>query len=172
MTGRRPPALPQGFGWLAPAVTAAAALIADLLPLTAGQGPLFTLCLVHAWALQAPERLPTPAVFVIGVVLDAVAGTPLGFTSLPLLLVHGGTVAARPFLVGAPFTVVWAAFALAALLGCGARWALAGLWWGHLFPLPPSLADAVLSVTAYPLVGWPVTRLQSSSRLGSHAAGG
>lgn len=150
-----------------------AALSLDLLPLTAvpGPAPWFTLCLVYAWTIQAAELLPAVAIFLAGLAIDAVAGTPLGFTSLTLLLVHAGALAARRFLLGAPFAAVWAAFALAALAGGGVRWLLATLWWGQMFPLRPVLAEAALTLAAYPLAGWPVTRLQGPSRLGTHAPG-
>ncbi len=158
------------FPWLAPLATALTALALDLLPvpLTGGGGasPLFTLCLVCAWALQAPGAFPAPAAFALGLALDALAGTPLGFNSLVLLLARAATLAARRFLLGQPFVTVWAAFAAAAFAGAAARWLLAAAWWGHPFPLQPALAEAVLTFAAYPLAGWPVARLRPASRLG------
>ncbi len=170
MTGRPPHAL----RWIAPTTTMLAALTLDLLPLTAvpGPAPSFTLCLVYAWTLRAAELLPAAAVFLAGLVLDGVAGMPLGFSSLTLLLVHAGVLAGRRILLGAPFAAAWAAFALAALAGGGVRWLLAALWWGQLFPPRPVLAEAALTFVAYPLAGWPVTRLQPPSRLGARAPGG
>lgn len=164
---------PHALRWLPPAATMLAGLSLDLLPLTApGPAPSFTLCLVYAWTVQAAELLPASAIFLAGLALDGVAGTPLGFTSLTLLLVHAGVLAGRRFLLGTPFAATWAAFALAALAGGGVRWLLAVLWWGQMFPLRPVLAEAALTFAAYPLAGWPVTRLQPPSRLDAHAPGG
>jgi rod shape-determining protein MreD len=149
---------------LAPLVTGLVAAYADLLPLSGSAprvlAPSLTACIVYFWTVYRPDLLPPLALFVIGVVLDAVGGLPLGLTALALLLLRGFLLSGQRFLLAQPFAVIWACFLPVVLLLAALRWALAVLFWGRLFPVEPLLIEAGLTVAAYPLVGWLLTGLQ------------
>lgn len=168
---------PGPLSWLLPLATALAAVLFDLLPLpapaAAGLAPLLTLCVVYFWTLTDPDLLPPVAVFAIGLILDAAAGMPLGLSALALLAMRLAVQGTRRFLLAQSFAVAWACFGLV-VLGFGlVRWLLAVLWWGHLFDLEPSLAEALLTFAVYPPVGWVLARLHHPlAPRHPHAAGG
>lgn len=166
-------ASPGMVRWLAPVAVGLLAACVDLLPLTTAgtPAPLLTLCLLHAWTLHDPESMSPAVVFLIGLVLDAVGGLPLGLTSLAFLLVRAALSSGQRLLTAQPFAVVWASFALTVLVFVALRWFLASLWWMRLYPVQPALAEALLTFAAYPLVGWPVGRLHQALMPRRHAAG-
>ena len=141
---------------LLPSLTALVAVLLDLLPLP-GMGSVtsfLTLGVVYYWSIYRPELLPAPAVFAVGVVYDALAGLPLGLTSLVLLLVRAVLDGHRRFFVARSFMVVWSCFLLLAPLAEAARWVVGCLWWGRLFPPQPVLFELGLSLALYPCIGW------------------
>lgn len=159
--------------WLAPVAAGLLVAVVDLLPLTAvgTPAPMLTLCLLHAWTLHDPESMSPAVTFLLGLVLDAVGGMPLGLTSLAFLVVRAALSSGQRLLLAQPFAVVWASFAVTVLAFAGLRWLLASLWWLRLFPVQPTLAEALLTFAAYPLVGWPVGGLHHALMPRRHAAG-
>lgn len=149
--------------YLAPLAVGLLAVLLDVLPLTQAGGmglaPLLTWCVAYFWTVHAPDRLPAPSLFVLGLLLDALSGTPLGFGALTLLLVRALVLGGRRFLLGQPFVLVWLAFALVLLPVSLARWLLATTFWQHVFPMTPSLAEAALTFAVYPAVDWLLARL-------------
>lgn len=171
-----PPAAPaRPAGVLVALASGLAAALLDLLPLPApsgaGAAPLLTLGAVCFWSLHAPALLPPLAVFALGLALDAAAGTPPGLTALALLAARGGLAASRRLLLAQPFAVVWAGVALAVAGFAALRWLLASLWWGRVFPLEPSLAEAFLTAAFYPPVAWLLARLRRLAGDRRRAAG-
>jgi rod shape-determining protein MreD len=159
--------------WLAPVAAGLLAAFIDLLPLTAvgTPAPMLTLAVLHAWTLHDPESVSPATAFLIGLVLDAVGGMPLGLTSLAFLLVRAALSSGQRLLTAQPFAVVWASFAVTVLVFAALRWLLASLWWMQLYPVQPALAEALLTFAIYPLVGWPVGRLHQALMPRRHAAG-
>lgn len=141
---------------LLPFGTALVAVLFDLLPLPDSAphslAPSVTICVFAYWALLAPELMSPTATFVIGLVLDAVGGLPLGLTSLALLLVRSALLTGERFLVAQPFATLWGCFVLIALAVALIRWLLASLWWGRMFGIQPILFQAVLTIAFYPVV--------------------
>ena len=85
-----------------PLATALLAVLVDVLPLfhvgPAGVTPLATLCVAFFWSLYRPDLFGAGAAFATGLAHDALAGLPLGLTSLVLLLVRHVVVAAAALL--------------------------------------------------------------------------
>ena len=159
---------------LAPALTLLAAALADLLPVPASgtPAPLLTLCVACFWLLHDPDHLTAPPLFLTGLLLDGAGGTPLGLTSLALLLVRSALLATRALLLARPALAVGGALAVAVATFGALRWLLFGLWEGRLYPLQPSLIEALLTLAAYPVVGWLLLRLHHVLRPRSYAARG
>lgn len=157
------PAAPWLAARILPPLSGLAAATLDVLPWqgagSTAVAPVLTVCAVHFWTLHAPDRLPPLAVFAIGVALDALGGTPLGLGPATLLVARAAALGGRRFLPALPLAAAWLAFAPTALAFALLRWAVAALWWGRLFPLGPSVAEAALTFAVYPLVGWPLARL-------------
>ena len=141
---------------LLPSATALVAVLLDLLPLP-GMGSassFLTLGVVYYWSLYRPELLPTPVVFAVGAIYDAMAGLPLGLTSLVLLLVRAVMEAHQRFFVSRSFMVVWSCFLLLAPLAEVLRWLVSCLWWGRLFAPQPILFELGFSLALYPCIAW------------------
>jgi rod shape-determining protein MreD len=160
---------------LAPLLTGLLAVLVDLLPLPDPApetlAPLTTVCVIYFWTLYQPDLMTPLAVFVVGLVLDAAGGMPLGLTALSFLIVRSALLTGQRFLVAQPFVVIWACFALVVTAVGAVRWLLASLWWSHLFAVQPILLEAVLTVAIYPVIGWLLARVHHHLSLAPHAAG-
>jgi len=150
---------------LVPFATGLIAVLIDVAPLI-GTGPIglssfATLCAVYFWSLYRPDLLTPAAAFLVGLVYDGLAGLPLGLTSLALLLVRSLMVTQQRFFLARSFPVIWCCFVLLAPVVEIARWALACLWWGHLFALQPALLELLVTVALYPPASWLLSRLHN-----------
>jgi rod shape-determining protein MreD len=141
---------------LLPCATLLVAVLLDLLPLpTTGPASAFlALGVVYYWSLYRPELLPMPVVFLLGVIYDAVAGLPLGLSSLILLLVRAVMAAHQRFFASCPLLVVWAGFLVVAPLAAALRWFVSCLWWGWLFTPQPILVELGFGLALFPLLAW------------------
>lgn len=88
--------------------------------------PVFALPLAFAWAVIRPSMLGPLAVMMIGLFLDLLWGTPLGFWAVCLLLPHGVVLGFRAFLAGQGRGMMWIWYGAATALALGA---------GYLFTL-------------------------------------
>jgi rod shape-determining protein MreD len=164
------PAWLHGLDWrlrtLLPAATALLAVIADMLPLLhvgpAGVMPLATLCVAFFWSLYRPDLFGVGTAFVAGLAHDALAGLPLGLTSLVLLLVRHVVIVQQRFFVARSFPIIWCCFALLAIAALALRWALACLWWGYLFAPRPIVFELLLTLALYPLATLLLARLHNA----------
>ena len=140
---------------LLPLASALLAVLADVVPLVhvgpASVTPLATLCVVFFWSLYRPDLFGAGAAFATGLAYDALAGLPLGLSSLVLLLVRHVVVLQQRFFVARSFPVIWSCFVLLALAALALRWALACLWWGRLFAAQPMVFELLLTLALYPV---------------------
>lgn len=159
---------------MAPGLTALVAALVDLLPVPASgtPAPLLTVCVVCFWTLNDPDRLAALPLFLVGLLLDGAGGTPLGLTSLTLLLVRSALLGTRGLLLTQPVLVMAGGLVIAVASFGALRWLLFALWEGRPYPLQPSLVEAFLTLAAYPLIGWPLLRLHHALRPRPYAAGG
>ena len=166
----------QTLRQLAPVLTGFAAVLVDLLPLPnpapQSLAPFTTVCVFYFWTLYRPDLMTPLAAFLIGIVLDAAGGLPLGLTSLSLLLVRSLLLTGQRFLLAQPFAVIWACFVLVAVAVAAARWALASLWWARMFAMHPVLVETALTAAVYPLIGLLLAKLHQHLSETSHAARG
>ena len=169
-------ALDHALRGLLPFATALLAVLVDLLPLpnSAPQSlaPSLTVCVFAFWTLFRPELMTPLATFVVGLVLDAAGGLPLGLTPLALLLVRAALLTGQRFLVAQPFVVLWGCFVLVALAVESVRWLVACLWWRQLLPVEPVLFQTCLTVATYPILSALLSRLHQHVVLPAHAARG
>jgi rod shape-determining protein MreD len=92
------------------------------MPGFSGIMPLLPMMGVYYWAIFRPDLLPAWVAFLIGLLADILAGTPLGVYALVLLLVQGIAAAQRKFFLGKSFAVTWWAFGLLAGGALGMTW--------------------------------------------------
>ena len=111
--------------------------------------PVFMLMAVYYWTILRPS--PPFAVFVLGLLLDLLSGYPLGMNALVLVLAQALTTHNRKFLLGQSFLVIWACFALVALVAGSLQWLLFCLYNLSFMPVRLMLASSILSALLFPL---------------------
>lgn len=117
--------------------------------------PMLTLIAIYYWAVYRPEVLGYGAGFAVGLLEDLLVGTPLGSTSLILMLCQWLVFYQQKFFNGRPFHVVWAAFVLVSVSAVILRWILVGIFSTSGFvSFGPGIATVAFTVALYPLVGW------------------
>ena len=130
--------------------------IPDFAPVT----PALTVIAVYYWSIYRPDLLPMAAVFGVGLFPDALAGTPLGLTSLVLSLVQYVVIAQRRFFHSKTFLVEWWGFLLVAPGAALVSWLLASLYFGVLVAPQPLGFQLLLSIALYPCLAWLFIRIQ------------
>lgn len=136
-----------------PVLSVLLAIVAMALPLPLAWGvlPQLPLLLVLVWASLAPHLLPVYAALLLGIVADLVTGVPLGINAFLLPL---GLVAVR---IAESRTEVrslfldWVFTALVVLVASLVGWQMLAFA-GHPAPIGPVLAQAALTIIAWPLV--------------------
>ena len=127
-------------GVVLPVLTVVGAIILDLLPLPnaapLASAPPLLIAVFYFWTVHRPDLLPPLALFVLGGLLDAVGGQPIGITSLFLLLARALLLAGLRWLHQQPWPVAWACFLPAAVMVAGLRWGLVSLTIGRSSAAP------------------------------------
>jgi rod shape-determining protein MreD len=121
--------------------------------------PNFALMAVFYWSIYRPDLLPAAVAFAIGLIQDAMMGTPVGLNAVVLLGVQGIVVTQRRFFQDKAFAVIWSAFAFVAFGAGIVSWLLAVLFGGGLIGPWPAFFSASLTFALYPIVGWVLARI-------------
>ena len=123
--------------------------------------PSFALMAVFHWTIYRPDLLPQSAVFVLGLLLDLLSGTPyLGVSALTLLLARSAVLVERRYFVGRTFAVLWLGFLVLAAGAYALGWAGVSLLRGEVLGTPPFIFEAALTVACYPVGAYVFARLQ------------
>jgi len=130
------------------------------LPLLSGIAPAFALISLYYWMVFRPDLMPYAAVFALGIIQDAVAGTPFGLYALVYLLVQSLVLNQRRFIVGKPFWVFWTGFALVAPIAAFAAWILASLLRGTLLTPATALVELAMTIILFPAIAWVLVHTQ------------
>lgn len=124
--------------------------------------PTMSLICVWFWSLHRPAAMPPPVVFLLGVLLDLLAYSPLGAGVLTLLTTHGIAVRAREFLMQQGLVAGWIAFCLVETGAAALGWALVALLTFRLISIGPALFQAVLGAALYPVLAILMARAHRS----------
>lgn len=130
--------------------------IPEFAPIT----PALTVIAVYYWGIYRPDLTPMAAIFALGIVQDTLAGTPLGLTSLVLIVVQAVVVSQRRFFHGKTFLVEWWGFMLVAPGAALLSWVLASLYFGVLVAPRPLGFQLLLTIALYPGLTWLFARTQ------------
>ncbi len=137
-----------------------ALLLATLtkLPLGDGTGSVpmahLTLILVYYWSIHRPEFLPLPVVAAIGLYQDLVWGGPPGLNMLVLLIAQVVLSNQQSLFTRRDFIVGWIGFVPVTILAMGLSWLVASLYYGVAMPGFSLLTHGLITLAAYPLLGW------------------
>ena len=113
--------------------------------------PILALYPIFYWSLFAPEQMPAPAVFAIGVVQDLALGGPLGLWALAFLSVHGAVLWQREFFLGRAFSALWTGFGFAAVMAGLIVWLSASALYGRPLAIWPLAYQIAATILIYPL---------------------
>jgi rod shape-determining protein MreD len=82
--------------------------------------PVFALVPAFAWAVIRPSMLAPFVLLLMGVLLDALWGSPIGLWPVCLLLAYAAVLASRSFMSGQSPVVMWVWYAAVTGLAMGA----------------------------------------------------
>lgn len=116
--------------------------------------PHFTLIHVHYWSIHRPHLVPLPAVAGIGLLQDLVWGGPPGLNMLVLLTAQAVLSNQQALFTRRSFTVGWMAFIVVVAIAAAVSWSIASLYYDGEAALRPVIEQALLTIAAYPPVGW------------------
>ena len=147
-----------------PGASIAALLLISLVPWIGDRAaPALALAAVHYWAGRRPDLVPAPFVFAIGLTHDSVADAPFGLMALVYLFVLGAARSQRFLVVGQPFAVGWAVFAVVALAASAIAWAGASFYYGAALPVGAPAAVLLLTALTYPVVAGALAVLDTTA---------
>ncbi|HXE17925.1 MAG TPA: rod shape-determining protein MreD [Stellaceae bacterium] len=150
---------------LIPFLSCFAALVLSVVPLhvpgLAIATPAFALMAVYHWTVYRPDLLPPAALFVLGVALDLLDGTPyLGLSALAFLAARSFVLVGRRRAVNRPFAFVWAGFLATAAFAIGLEWAMTSAISMSALSPRPFVFQTVVTVAAYPIADYLLAQLQ------------
>ncbi len=122
------------------------------LPGFAQISPSWPMLGIFYWSIYRPDLMPLGGAFLIGVLADIVADTPIGINALLFLLIRGIVVGQRRFFLTNAFPMAWAAFGVIALGSLGLNWLLFALVQGHAVDPQILLWQYVILMGLFPLV--------------------
>lgn len=130
------------------------------LPAYAVIAPDLVLMAVFYWTVHRPDLLRAWGAFAVGLLDDILTGTPLGVSSLVLLLVHWTIISQHRLFRGLSFALLWFSFAL---IAAGAKLVTVALALvvGHGLIDPTIIfAQYAFTIAVYPLVSLLMGRAQ------------
>lgn len=130
------------------------------IPGFASIAPVLPLMGVYYWAIYRPDLLPAWAAFLIGLLYDILACTPVGVNALVLLLVQSVAASQRRFFLGKSFLVAWWAFGLLTAGATGLTWILVVVLNGRVVDPSPVIFEYLLTMGLFPLLTWILAQTQ------------
>lgn len=121
--------------------------------------PSYAAMAVFYWAVFRPDLQPTTALFLIGVLHDVLAATPLGFTALGLLVVHALAISQRKAFLGKPFALAWLGFIVIQAIVAVLSYLLINAVNVRILSPEPAVFQYLLTVLLFPLVAWIFVRI-------------
>lgn len=111
--------------------------------------PLLALMPLYFWAIVRPDLMSPFWVFLIGVLEDLFSGGPPGVWAASFLAAYALIDSQRDMLAGLSGVGAIMGFAFTALTACGTAYVIVGVYYWHLPPLAPVLAELAMTVFLY-----------------------
>ncbi|MDE1902813.1 MAG: rod shape-determining protein MreD [Alphaproteobacteria bacterium] len=114
--------------------------------------PAFALMAVFHWSVYRPDLLPPTIVFIAGLSLDLLNGTPyVGLSALVLLLVRTGVLSQRQVFSHRPFSILWLGFFGAAVGAFTLEWTFVSLMQMQVLPPRPFIFQTLITTACFPI---------------------
>lgn len=146
------------MGWrflsvLVPVLSGIIAVLLSNLPLSLTNGlvpaPLLGLVPIYFWCLVRPDLMTPAAVFSIGLFQDIMAGGPPGIWTLSFVVTYALIERQRDAFAGLSGLGAVLGFATAALVASACAYATVALYYWHMPPIGPIVAELVVTVLFY-----------------------
>jgi rod shape-determining protein MreD len=131
-----------------------------ILPVFREAAPAWVLIAVFHWSVYRPDLMPVQAAFVIGLLQDLLLGLPPGVSALIYVILRGCSGIIARHATGRSFLKLWLLFAAVATAAAVVRHLIMIVWHEQLIDPTPAMVELMLTVAAYPVAGWALTRLQ------------
>lgn len=150
---------------LVPLATGVIAAILSVVPLhvpgLAVATPAFALMVIYHWTVYRPDLITPTIVFLIGLLLDLLDGTPyIGLSSLTFLIARSLILLGRGRAVNQAFSVVWAGFFVVAVATIGLQWLMIGVLSMTRLAARPFAFQVLVTVAAYPIGDYLLAQVQ------------
>lgn len=123
--------------------------------------PAFALMAVFHWTIYRPDLLPPIGIFVAGLLLDLLNGTPyVGTSALSLLIARSVLLSQRRFFANRLFPVMWMGFLLTAAAVIAFEWTLVSILHAAALGPRPFIFEAVLTVASFPAGSYLLAQIQ------------
>ncbi|SNT72460.1 rod shape-determining protein MreD [Amphiplicatus metriothermophilus] len=113
--------------------------------------PILPLVVVFFWSVYAPDFLPSPSIFAIGLLQDFLTGGPLGLWPAVYLFTQYIVLSQRSYFLGREQRVVWLGFAFAAAAASVILWLAMSLLSGVLLPIRGLAFQMATTALVYPV---------------------
>lgn len=132
--------------------------LVDIVPLpflgSAAIRPEFFIMVIYFWAIFNPLMLSPLVLFILGLVIDALAGLPLGMHAFFYLLVYFIIRQQRRFLLGQSFFILWIVYILLNVGVQLSEWLLFSLTRQGWLPLNDFFFSALIGICFFPCLCW------------------
>ena len=149
--------LTQWSAAITPFFTGVFLIFLSLMPFNISGGlfatPAFPLMAIYFWALYRPDLMPPAAVFALGILYDFMTSGFLGLSSFIYLVTFAFVSAQRGELMNRAHHRVWLAFGLVMSVAAVTSWLFVSVVFSEFLAPWPFLAQCIVSVLIYPLVG-------------------
>ena len=122
--------------------------------------PLLSLVAIYHWGVYRSDLLPAYAVFLIGLVQDALSGVPMGVYTVIYVVAYSVVAAQHRFFSGKSFYIVWLGFAVISGAASAAAWTLISMVHGSLVDPGAVLYQYALGLGCYPVIAHVFVRWQ------------
>ncbi len=122
--------------------------------------PMLPLIAIYHWTIHRPDLMPPYAVFVIGLLVDFLAGTPVGVNAIVMLTVYGIIYSQRRFFLGKSFPISWLGFLLVSAGAAMLTWIFVSTFYVRLIRPDAMIFQYLVSLAIYPLPAWFFLRWQ------------
>ncbi|MDH3335263.1 MAG: rod shape-determining protein MreD [Rhodospirillaceae bacterium] len=116
--------------------------------------PVLPLMAIYHWSIYRPDLLPAWAVFALGILQDALVGTPFGVSSLVFLAVHLVVLSQQVFFTGKSFAVVWIGFSMVSAAAFIMTWILVSIYFGQSTGLLGVFFQYLVTLGSFPVLTW------------------
>ena len=124
------------------------------MPLIGDIMPFLTLIGVYYWSVFKPELLPVGVVFVLGLLQDILLGSPLGLTSLLLVVVQQFIYFQGRQFLERDFIFNWFVFVML-VIGFGLlSWGITSLYFRVFLDYLGVIGQILLTIAFYPIITW------------------